>query len=303
MKALRERKAALQSKISEKDAAALIELQDVLKGKKLSVFGELDEASADEIQKIFNIKSKEEVEEILRKTARYQQAAQRLTDDNTKILDSFHTKRLENIQRALKQNVDGFLNFKREVPDRNIDRVIQNVYNRKKPNPGQDYEDHHHELDEFTSYMLTDPIDDPRDPAVVAGEAHDDSLADMKLQLLKAINDRKGKILKVALNIFNKVQDQNLKIVKLDSVRSSSENEQVKPEEVSETLQKYTILLSDPRSPIFSAIESLAQYKGDKGVPGYGKIFRDLDDILTNRIDIEGLEREQKSLETLANEV
>ena len=104
MKALRERKAALQSKISEKDAAALIELQDVLKGKKLSVFGELDEASADEIQKIFNIKSKEEVEEILRKTARYQQAAQRLTDDNTKILDSFHTKRLENIQRALKQN-------------------------------------------------------------------------------------------------------------------------------------------------------------------------------------------------------
>jgi len=77
----------------------------------------------------------------------------------------------------------------------------------------------------------------------------------------------------------------------------------VNPAEVSASLQRYSILLNDPRSPVHSAIESLAQYKGDKGVMSFGKMFRDLDDFVTNRIDIEGLEREQRQLEALNDQM
>lgn len=88
--ALRERKAALQSKISEQDVAALTEIQEVLRGQKISIFSQLDEKSADDIQKMFNLKSKAEVEDILKRTSRYAQAAEKLTDENSKVLEGFH---------------------------------------------------------------------------------------------------------------------------------------------------------------------------------------------------------------------
>lgn len=67
---LRERKAALESKIDEKDVESINQLLHVMKDKKISLFDEMDDKSADEIQKIFNIKSKEEVDEILKRTSR-----------------------------------------------------------------------------------------------------------------------------------------------------------------------------------------------------------------------------------------
>ena len=205
--AIRERKAALQSKINERDVAILTEVQDILRGRQISIFNELDERSADEIQKMFNLKSKADVEDILKRTSRFAQAAERLTDENSKALDYFHTKRQEAMNRAVKANMDGFFNLKREVPDSNIENAVNAVYRNKKwPDPGSDYDDHAQDLDQYTAYMLTDPIDDPNDPVTVVSEAHDDTLADMKLSLLNAVNNRKGKVLRSALAIFNKIQ-------------------------------------------------------------------------------------------------
>ena len=49
-----------------------------MRGKKMTLLNEVDERSADELQQIFGIKSKEEVDEILRKTARFQGVAKQL---------------------------------------------------------------------------------------------------------------------------------------------------------------------------------------------------------------------------------
>lgn len=55
----------------------------------------------------------------------------------------------------------------------------------------------------------------------------------MKEDLLHAINSRKAKVLKVAVEIFNKVQDQALKTVKLSDVE---DNKNVEKEDINETL-------------------------------------------------------------------
>jgi hypothetical protein len=38
-------------------------------------------------------------------------------------------------------------------------------------------------------------------------------------------------------------------------------------------------------------------------VPNFNKLYRDLDDFVNNRIDLEGLQREQRQLENLVNEI
>lgn len=63
------------------------------------------------------------------------------------------------------------------------------------------------------------------------------------------------------------------------------------------------MLFSDPRSPIFSAVQTLAQYKGDKDMPQFASIYRDLEDFLDNTVDLPALERERDQLENLSNEL
>jgi len=91
--------------------------------------------------------------------------------------------------------------------------------------------------------------------------------------------------------------------VQLNTVEALSEQQSVDPKSVSESLQKFNILLNDPRSPVYSALQTIAQYKGDKGVVSFNKMFRDLEDFFTNKIDIESLLKEQRQLEGLTLEV
>ena len=150
--------------------------------------------------------------------------------------------------------------------------------------------------------MLHDEIDDEHDPLNIMADAHDETLADMKEELLKAINVRKGKVLQSALKIFNKVQDQQLKTFRLDTVQDLEEDK-VDPKTVNDSLQKFQVLLNDPRSPVYSAIQTLAQYKGDKDMPQFQSIYRDLEDFLENTLDLPALEREKDQLENLSNEL
>ena len=43
--------------------------------------------------------------------------------------------------------------------------------------------------------MLNEDIDDEFDPLNISADVHDETLADMKEELLKALNTRKGKVL------------------------------------------------------------------------------------------------------------
>jgi hypothetical protein len=72
---LQERKAVLQSKLSAVDVENMVQLQQLMKGGQVSLFNKVDSRSADELQKLFNIKSNEEVEDILKRTSRFQEAA------------------------------------------------------------------------------------------------------------------------------------------------------------------------------------------------------------------------------------
>lgn len=121
------------------------------------------------------------------------------------------------MSRALQRNIKD-INVHRDVPDRNIDSAIENTYKRRKVDPLEEFENNDDELSMFNDYMLHDPIYDENDPFIIKSEAHDQTLADMKDELLTALNNRKGKVLTSALKIFNKVQDQTLKSVKLSTV-------------------------------------------------------------------------------------
>jgi len=66
---LRERKTALKSKVAEKDVKAILALKDVMSDDKVSIFDSLDFKNADELQKVFKIMNKEQVNEILKRTA------------------------------------------------------------------------------------------------------------------------------------------------------------------------------------------------------------------------------------------
>jgi hypothetical protein len=122
--------------------------------------------------------------------------------------------------RALKKNVKD-INSHRDIPDRNIDTAIENTYNRKNIDPLEEFENNDTELGMLNDYMLRDPIYDENDPFVIKADAHDQTLADMKEELFTALNNRKGKVLTSALKIFNKVQDQHIKSVKLNTVEES----------------------------------------------------------------------------------
>lgn len=93
----------------------------------------------------------------------------------------------------------------------------------------------------------------------------------MKQDLLEAINKRKQKVLQAAIGVFNKVQDLSLKSVRLNSVTEESHSE-TQQSEIKDQLEKFDLLLNNPRSPIFSALHTTANYKGDKNV----EPFRDM---------------------------
>ncbi len=72
----------------------------------------------------------------------------------------------------------------------------------------------------FNDYMLTPELVDESDHLAIAEKAHDQTLAEMKEELLEAVNKRKGKVLTIALKMLNKVQEQELKTVNLSTVES-----------------------------------------------------------------------------------
>ncbi len=68
-------------------------------------------------------------------------------------------------------------------------------------------------------------------------------------------------------------------------------------------MDKLELVFNDPRSPIISAVQTIVQYKGDKGVAPFHKMFRDLEDFMSQEIDMESLVREQRQLEALNDEI
>lgn len=115
----------------------------------------------------------------------------------------------------------------------------------------------------------------------------------MKEELLSAVNERRSRVLPIALNIFNKVQESNLTTKKLNDIeeiaKETNDNFEGKIDEI---LSKYDTLLNNPRSPLFSALRTLGQYRGDKGIQPFNKLYKDVEDIMVKRLDHDGVKKE-----------
>ena len=58
---------------------------------------------------------------------------------------------------------------------------------------------------QYRNYMLHEEITDKNDPEYITKETFDNTLLNMKEELLEAVNNRKAKVLNIAIHIFNKI--------------------------------------------------------------------------------------------------
>lgn len=139
-----------------------------------------------------------------------------------------------------------------------------------------------------------------------ASIAFDETLVGMRKELLEVMTKRRSKILKVALDIFNKVQGQKISTFKLNDIENIADKapgEDGVKNNIDELIQKFEILLESPRSPLISALKNLAQYKGDKGFPSFSKVFKDFENTVNNNIDLNSLTKENKMFEDITSEL
>jgi len=88
----------------------------------------------------------------------------------------------------------------------------------------------------------------------VAKDTYDANLLEIKGELLEAVNQRKERIVPLAIEVFNKIKDQHINLgsnfVKLDHVQQDN---------IQQELTRYELLLNNPRSPLYSALRTMGQ--------------------------------------------
>lgn len=125
---LRDRQAALKSGVSQRDLEAIVSLRDIIKDDKVVLFEGLETKSADELQKIFNIMSKDQVTDVLRRTQPLYKVAERLIqDENTQIIDNFAETVKNSLSDVLKETEVENSEF-RDIPNPKITGTIAKFY-------------------------------------------------------------------------------------------------------------------------------------------------------------------------------
>jgi hypothetical protein len=69
--------------------------------------------------------------------------------------------------------------------------------------------DKYHHAKELDEPIEIEGDEELKDPNILIAEAYDATMLEMKEDLLIALTERKKKVLPIALQIFNKVQDKN----------------------------------------------------------------------------------------------
>lgn len=97
----------------------------------MNLLDSLAETSADDIQKMFNVMSKEQIEEVLERGDRFRAAANSLRDEHSQTLYDVAEKRIKAIEEALKENMQDVF-YPRDVPSKFIEKSIDAVYRRRR---------------------------------------------------------------------------------------------------------------------------------------------------------------------------
>ena len=119
-------------------------------------------------------------------------------------------------------NVDEIIEDKRDNEDR-IDMQawtnLKSLYEGKKPPPMEKvYEANDENILYNYDVYEDDNIEDPYDEEVIQEETHNQTVVDLKEELLIAINERKKDVLEVAVKLFNKMQDKKVPMRKLSKL-------------------------------------------------------------------------------------
>ena len=190
----------------------------------------------------------------------------------------------------------------RDMPNRSINKSIEKVYDKKRKIRGEGKFKSLMDVAQMNQYLLDGPIIEDEDPLNIYEKAHNRTLADMKEDLLQAVNKRRAKVLTLALEIFNKVQDQTLNTTRLNSVEKIDERH-VEIEKINENLTKFDALLNDERSPIHSTLSTMAQYKGDDSVEEFEDYFNGLGDFAEKEFDVAAFKKETDLLNNLNEQI
>ncbi len=185
--------------------------------------------------------SKDQIEDVLYRTQPlYKAATSLIKDENSSILNQFEETIKNNLKDAIQQTEEEASEL-RDIPNQKIEETIQKYFSGQQLNDEQE-ERYMHEISDLYDYQYRLPIREDTDPEVLAERVFNRNLNDMKGDLLNAINNRKGKVLSIAIEIFNKLQDQNINVQKLGDI---TQNARLGKEDIEEALQKYNVLLND----------------------------------------------------------
>ncbi len=104
-----------------------------------------------------------------------------------------------------------------------ISRIVKEDFK-----PSEEYENEDNDrfaAQYYKEYMLKQPLtleeDGVQDPLVLRASVHDSTIIDLKEKLLKALTTRKQKVLPLAIQIFNKVQDKHLSTKRIGEYQKS----------------------------------------------------------------------------------
>jgi hypothetical protein len=154
---------------------------------------------------------------------------------------------------------------------------------------------------------------DASDPINAARAAHNNSLADLKTEMLEAINNRKQAVLPTAIQIFNKLQEKHVKSLTLQDYDAKDEEiDQVsgfakKAEHISDinqSINKLELLVDDQSSPILSAVRSSEKYEVTKlpsTLSEYNQRHSDPVDVAEMMRDAKRLSELNEQLDNIAN--
>ena len=110
---------------------------------------------------------------------------------------------------------------------------------------------------EFHEYMYEDEPTEDLDMAVMRKTIHNTTIQDLKEELLEAVTERREDVLRVAVDIFNKVQEKAIHTRRFNQLNDLDEDT-VDINSINESLHLCEKLLQDSRSPLLSALQTLA---------------------------------------------
>lgn len=122
---------------------------------------------------MFGLISKDQINEILEKTSRFDQVLSKIDQDSAaikKVTDKVNS----NVEKALKENMKDMI-FERDFPEKRMKNIIDPHYERKRPN----YAAIERTLEDFkmyNKYVYHAPIADEKDPELVKKTVHDSTL-------------------------------------------------------------------------------------------------------------------------------